>query len=169
MFLFYLTNYIAIPYRWTWIDYFYRKLREFISRKLFLFVGKEVVIRPNLRVSYLSKISIGDYSSLGDRSLIVADGGISIGEDVMMGPEVMIYSKNHEITSPREKLINGNILFEKVTIEDDVWIGARAIILPGATISKGSVVAAGAVVPGKVFPQNAVIGGNPAKVIKYRS
>ena len=61
----------------------------------------------------------------------------------------------------------GSLPPQKVTICDDVWIGARVIILPGVTIGKGSIIAAGAVVT-KNVPEYAVVGGVPAKVIKYR-
>lgn len=166
--LFYLTNCFSVPYRLTAIDYFYRKTREKIARKLFRYAGKEVVIRPKLKISYLSEISIGDRSSLGDRNMIVASGGLTIGADVMIGPEVMIFTQNHAIPPIGKKLIEGEVVTKKVTIGDDVWIGARAIILPGAKIGKGTVVAAGTIVPGKIYPENVVLGGNPAKIIKSR-
>lgn len=166
--LFYLTNELFIPYRFKNIEPRYSKLRENIAKKLFNFVGKDVVIRPHVKISYMENLELGNRSSIGDRSVVVAAGGVMIGEDVMMGPEVMIYSQNHEITPSKIKLIDGKVVNKKVIIEDDVWIGARAIILPGATISRGCVVAAGAVVPGKEFPPNSVIGGNPARVIKFR-
>ncbi|MBO1090070.1 acyltransferase [Enterococcus hirae] len=167
--LFYLTNCFSVPYRLTTLDYIYRKTRERLARKLFRFAGREVVIRSKLKISYLSKITLGDRSSLGDRNMIVAAGGLTIGKDVMIGPEVMIFTQNHAITLIEEKLIEGEVITKKVTIGDDVWIGARAIILPGTKIGKGTVVAAGAVLPGKTYPENVVLGGSPAKVIKYRN
>ncbi|MGH2217738.1 acyltransferase, partial [Enterococcus faecalis] len=81
---------------------------------------------------------------------------------------VMIYSQNHEVTKRGTRLIDGKIIQKEVLIKDDVWIGARTIILPGAIISEGTVIAAGTVVPGKKFPPNVVLGGNPARVIKNR-
>lgn len=166
--LFYLTNCFSVPYRLTAIDYFYRKTREKIARKLFRHTGKEVVIRPKLKISYLSEISIGDRSSLGDRNMIVASGGLMIGTDVMIGPEVIIFTQNHAIPPIGNKLIEGEVVTKRVIIGDDVWIGARVIILPGAEIGKGTVIAAGTIVPGKIYPDNVVLGGNPAKIIKSR-
>lgn len=166
--LFYLTNCFPVPYRLTAIDNFYQKAREKIARKLFCYVGKEVVLRPKLKISYLSEISIGARSSFGDRNMIVASGGLTIGDDVMIGPEVMIFTQNHAIPPIEKKIIEGGVKKDKVTIGDDVWIGARVIILPGAEIGKGTVVAAGTVVPGKIYPENVVLGGNPAKIIKFR-
>lgn len=81
----------------------------------------------------------------------------------------MIFTQNHEITPIEEKLIEGKIQTKKVTIGDDVWIGARVILLPGAKIGRGTVIAAGTVVPGKEYPENVVLGGNPAKIIKQRN
>lgn len=167
--MFYISNYLCIPYRATLLDRIYRRMREEITRKIFAFVGNDVVIRPKLKISYLNKVSIGSRSSIGDRSMIVASGGLLIGDDVMMGPEVMIFTQNHEIPPLGKKIIDGEIVTKKVVIEDDVWIGARVIILPGAVIGKGTVIAAGTVVPGKVYPDNVVLGGNPAKIIKYRN
>jgi maltose O-acetyltransferase len=62
----------------------------------------------------------------------------------------------------------GRADLKSVVIEDDVWIGTRAIILPGVTVHHGSIIAAGAVVT-KDVPEYAIVGGNPAKVIKYRN
>ncbi|WP_242384813.1 acyltransferase [Enterococcus faecalis] len=166
--IFYLTNHIYIPYRLKYLEYIYRKLRENIAKHLFSSVGKDVVIRPQVKLSYIDKISIGDRSSIGDKSTIVASGKVHIGKNVMMGPEVMIYSQNHEVTKRGTRLIDGKIIQKEVLIKDDVWIGARTIILPGAIISEGTVIAAGTVVPGKKFPPNVVLGGNPARVIKNR-
>ena len=86
----------------------------------------------------------------------------------MMGPDVMIYTKNHNTERTDIPMIEqGNTQPRKVTIGDDVWIGARAIILPGVTIGQGSIVAAGSVVTKDVEPFS-VVGGNPARVIKVR-
>ncbi|MCC3236947.1 acyltransferase, partial [Pediococcus acidilactici] len=82
---------------------------------------------------------------------------------------VAIWTQNHKITDRDTLLLNGKAVKKRVIIEDDVWIGGRVIILPGAVIQKGSVVAAGSVVVGKTYPPYSVIGGNPAKVIKERT
>jgi len=93
---------------------------------------------------------------------------VSIGDDVMMGPEVVIITSNHRFDrtdcSIREQ---GYQEHKPVTIEDDVWIGQRAMIMPGVTIGKGSVIGAGAVVA-KYVPPYSVAVGNPCRVIKSR-
>ena len=85
-----------------------------------------------------------------------------------MGPEVIIYTQNHSYSKKSVLIRNqGYDDYKKVVIEDDVWIGRRAMIMPGSHIGKGAVIAAGSVVSGNV-PEYAVVGGVPAKVIKYR-
>lgn len=83
-----------------------------------------------------------------------------------MGPECMIFTSNHGIKKD-ELIIKQENTIENVIIEDDVWIGSRSIILPGVRIQKGSVIAAGSIVT-KSVDSYAIVGGNPAKVIKYR-
>jgi len=103
--------------------------------------------------------------------ILSTDSKVQIGDKVMFGPEFMIITGDH-----RTNLI-GNYMFDvkekeagndsPVVIKDDVWIGARAIILKGVTISEGSIVAAGSVVT-KSVPPFSVVGGVPAKVLHKR-
>ena len=90
-----------------------------------------------------------------------------IGDDVMMGPNVSIYTRNHAFERTDVPMNTQGVSDEKiVVIENDVWIGANSIILPGVTVSKGAIIGAGAVVT-KDVPEYAIVGGNPAKVIKF--
>lgn len=85
-----------------------------------------------------------------------------------MGPDVRIITINHKTERTDIPMKGQGVLSpQKVTICDDVWIGARVIILPGVTIGKGSIIGAGAVVT-KDVPEYAVMGGVPARVIKFR-
>lgn len=109
---------------------------------------------------------IGNNSGIGRRCEI--NNGVTIGENVMMRPDVIIYTQNHCTTNteiPMRK--QGMTELRPVTIEDDVWIGARVCILPGVTIGHGSVVGACAVVS-KSIPPYSVAVGNPARVVKVR-
>lgn len=109
---------------------------------------------------------IGHRSSLGVNAQVL--GPLTIGDNVMMGPDVVILTNNHRIDDLEQPMINQGLdSIAPVTIEDDVWIGVRAILLPGVAIGRGAVVAAGAVVASDV-PRNAIVGGVPAKVIRYR-
>lgn len=97
------------------------------------------------------------------------DGGgeCIIGKNVMMAPEVIILTLNHKYIDMNCPIIMQGSYASKVVIEDDVWIGIRAIILPGIKIGRGAVIGAGAVVT-KDVPPYTVVGGVPAKIIKRR-
>ncbi len=87
----------------------------------------------------------------------------------MMGPEVIVLTQHHKfdrLDIPMRQ--QGHKPYEPVIIGDDVWIGIRAIILPGVKIGKGAIIGAGAVVT-KDVPEYAIVGGVPARVIKLRS
>jgi maltose O-acetyltransferase len=112
-------------------------------------------------------IVIGSYSGIGVNARLNDAGGITIGDNVMMGPDVVILSQNHRFDDTRRPMrVQG---FEKspVIIEDDVWIGLRVVILPGVRIGRSSVVGAGAVVT-KDLPSSSIAGGVPAKVVGKR-
>jgi maltose O-acetyltransferase len=86
----------------------------------------------------------------------------------MMGPEVLIYTQNHSFSRVDITMDQQGFSEEKkVIIDDDVWIGARVIILPGVKIGRGSVIGAGSVVS-KSIPEYSVAVGNPCKVVKLR-
>jgi maltose O-acetyltransferase len=93
---------------------------------------------------------------------------VTIGRDVMMGPGVILLTRNHRfdrLDAPMR--LQGGAEERPVVIGDDVWIGTRAIVLPGVTVGDGAIIAAGAVVTAPV-PSRAIVGGNPARIIRYR-
>jgi|O827metagenome_2_1110793.scaffolds.fasta_scaffold05266_4 maltose O-acetyltransferase len=140
------------------------KIRYFFLKRIAKNVGKNVNIEQY--VVFGEEFEIGDNSTVGFRSDIY--GPVKIGKDVMIGPEVAIYTHNHkhdEIDIPMIK--QGYTENKPVYIEDNVWIGRRVLIMPGVCIGTGSIVAAGAVVTKNVEPYS-IVGGNPAKIIKYR-
>lgn len=116
------------------------------------------------------KISLGDNVWIGKGADFDDAGGIEIGNGVIMAPEVVIYSRTHNFNSNDLKALpfDNIMLIALVVIKDYVWIGRRAMIMPGVTIGKGGVVGGGAVVS-KDVPDYAVVVGNPAKVVKYRN
>jgi maltose O-acetyltransferase len=142
-------------------------IRRAVCRPIFKSMGRNVTIERGAYFGWGNELSIGDDSGLGVNCLCV--GPITIGRDVMMGPDVIVLTVNHEtsdVTRPMRG--QGSRPNRPVVIEDDVWIGTRAIILPGVTVHRGAIVGAGAVVT-KDVPPFAVVGGNPARVIKYRN
>lgn len=164
--IFYITN--KIPFKdgtTTKSSKLMNSIKRSILRKLFKHVGKETNIRPNIKF-IIGNIKLGDGSSIGEGSYLQDGADIIIGKDVMMGPKVSIYTTNHGI-SKNIPMWKQKSIHKSVIIEDEVWIGHGAIILPGRKIGYGSVVGAGSVIT-KDVPPFAVVGGNPAKILKYR-
>lgn len=126
--------------------------------------GKEIRVKRNADISMF--IEIGDFSELGTNCIIQSN--TIIGKNVIMGPDVKIYTKNHRFESLELPIQYQGHSEEKVVIGNDVWIGANSVILPGVTIGDHSIVAAGSVVT-KDIPSFAIVGGVPAKIIKYRN
>ena len=94
-------------------------------------------------------------------------GPLRIGENVMMGPDVTILSQTHNIERTDIPMGKQGMREAEVSIGNDVWIGMRSIIMPGVKIGDGAVIGAGAVVT-KDVPDYAIVGGVPARIIKYR-
>ena len=114
-----------------------------------------------------SGISIGDRTALGAGSFLGGQGGIRIGNDVIMGPGVRIFSENHRFDALDQPIRTQGVRRRGVSIGDDCWIGASVTIVDGVKIGTGCVVAAGAVVTSNV-PPFSVAGGVPARVLKPR-
>ena len=141
-------------------------LRGALARRLLKRCGANVRIAAGARFGSGMNLEIGDNSGLGDRAWLL--GEVSIGDNVMMGPDVAILAYNHafdDTTRPMDQ--QGAAAPRPVRIGDDVWIGMRAMILPGVTIGSHAVVGAGSVVTRDV-PEWAVAAGNPARVVRYR-
>lgn len=131
-------------------------------------IDKTSDIGRKVYIGDIKNISIAKNSGLGNR-FRMQNVKLIIGKDVMCAEDVLIIGGGH-IHSTREipMKYQGNITKTSLTIGDDVWIGARAIIIAkNTTIGKGSIIGAGSVVT-KDVPPYAIVGGNPAKIIKYR-
>lgn len=114
------------------------------------------------------QITMGDNVFLGDFSSINAnDAEIIIGSNVAIGPMTLIQGANHNCDRLDLPIVEQGHRTSRVVIEDNVWIAAHCVILPGVRVASGAVVGAGAVV-NKDVPANAVVGGVPAKVLRYR-
>ncbi len=127
-------------------------------------------ISPDAVFSNPERIEIGDRVRIGSRCHIwagPAQGRIRIGHDVLFGPEVLVtaasYRYNDGAPVTEQAMAEGDI-----EIGDDVWLATRAIVLPGARIGRGAIVAAGAVVKGEV-PAFAIVAGAPARVVGERT
>lgn len=112
-------------------------------------------------------LTIGDNSAVGAYSFLGAQGGISIGKNVIMGPRVNFHAENHVYTSVDLPIRLQGEERKGIVVEDDCWIGAGSILLDGVRIGTGCVIAAGSVVT-KSIPPFSVAGGVPARIIKSR-
>lgn len=110
-------------------------------------------------------IRIGRDSLIGEFSIIRGQGGVTIGDRVYTSPMTQLIAVNHVFDDPQRPFIEQGITAQGIVIEDDVWLGANAVITDGVRVGKGAVVAAGAVVT-KDVPPHTVVGGVPARVIK---
>jgi maltose O-acetyltransferase len=110
-------------------------------------------------------VRIGRNSRIERNCTLDARSPLSIGENVALSPEVMILAGTHDVNDP--EFANSEVGPWAVTIEDYVWIGARAIIMPGVTVGRGAIVAAGSVVT-KDVPPLTIVAGVPAKPIGMR-
>lgn len=127
---------------------------------------QELDINIERHVQLSRQATIGKRSGIGERSIL--SGIVTIGKDVMIGPELMCYTTNHETTRTDIPMIDqGFSKTRPITIGDDVWIGSRVIILGGVNVGNGAVIGAGSVVTHDVPPYS-VVGGNPARIIKSR-
>ncbi|MBS3150013.1 acyltransferase [Candidatus Woesearchaeota archaeon] len=129
-------------------------------------VGTNVRISQPTNISHPEKIIIGSNVYLGPDCFISAEGGLTIGSNCSLSGGLLIYTWNHDYN--KEILPFGKEKVHKpVIIKDNVWIGSRVSIVPGVTIGEGSIIGLGSVVTKDVLDL-AIIGGNPAKVIKFR-
>jgi maltose O-acetyltransferase len=126
--------------------------------------GKNIIVEQGAWFGH--DLEIGDYSGLGLNARL--DGpGIVIGNYVLMAPDVVILTGNHMHSDITRPMMAQGIETAPVIIEDDVWIGTRALLLPGIRIGRSSIIGAGAVVA-KDIPPFSVVVGNPAKVVRKR-
>ena len=148
----------------------FRNLRYWVVKHLFDKCGKNVNVKRKAFFGNGEGIEIGDNSDIGDSAKIYgigAGGRVIMGRNIMMGPEVVMLTMKHCVDRIDVPMILQGTEASTIVIEDDVWIGARAIILPGVHIGKGSIVGAGAVVTKKVDAYS-IVGGVPAHFIRWR-
>lgn len=132
-------------------------------------LGPGAQISPFVVFSNAERITIGKNAHIGDRCYLWAGHGearIAIGNDAMLGPDVMIFASRYRYEDGQP--VGAQLMEEAdVVIGDDVWIGARVVVLPGATIGSGSVIGVGAIVQGTIPPMSIALGA-PARVVMKR-
>ncbi|WP_145325364.1 sugar O-acetyltransferase [Paenibacillus xylanexedens] len=139
------------------------EMRVEILKKLLGSTGENLGMEPNIRFDYGYNIHVGDHFYTNFDCTILDVCEVVIGNNCLFGPGVHVYTATHPL-DPTERN-KGPEFGKPVKIGNNVWVGGRAIINPGVTIGNNVVVASGAVVT-KDVPDNVVVGGNPARVIK---
>lgn len=140
-------------------------LRRFCAKRALPYCGKNVNIERGAQFAW--DLRIGDNSGVGVNALIASR--VTIGNDVMMGPDCMLFTSNHGMGSTEIPMWRQRSSEPKpIVIGNDVWIGARVIILPGVHIGDGAVIGAGSVVTKDVPPYGVAVG-NPARVVRMRN
>ena len=135
-----------------------------ILQKLFGKIGGDFEIEPPFHCDYGTNMEIGESFYANFNFLVLDDGLVKIGDDVLFGPNVSIFTATH-LLDPKLRPKNADYT-KAVTIGNNVWVGGGSIINPGVTIGDNSVIGSGSVVT-KDIPANSVAVGNPCKIIKY--
>ncbi|RFU67408.1 acetyltransferase [Peribacillus saganii] len=137
--------------------------RTALLKELFGKTGDNICIEPLFRCDYGYNIYVGENFYANFDCVILDVCKVRFGDNCLLAPGVHIYTATHPLNA--EKRSSGEEFGKPVIIGDNVWIGGRAVINPGVTIGNNAVIASGAVVT-KDVPENVVVGGNPARVIK---
>jgi len=146
-----------------WVGYIpFHSVRILFYRLSGMKIGIGSVVHMGANFFEPTNVKIGEDTIIGSRAFLDGRASLIIGNHVDVASEVMIYNSEHDVNDPDFKAKQ-----ESVKIEDYVFIGPRVIILPGVRVGKGAVVAAGAVLT-KNVPNNAIVGGVPAKIIGER-
>ena len=152
-----------LPVSYSKIKLFQKQLRGFCGQLMLDECGKNINIEKNAVFS--TRCKLGNNSGIGINAFL---GVVYIGDNVMMGPDCICYSRNHEFSRIDVPMINQGFQEEKpIIIGNDVWIGGRVTILPGVKIGNGAIIGAGSVVT-KNVEDFSIVAGNPAKLIRKR-
>jgi maltose O-acetyltransferase len=134
-----------------------------LCRRIFGKTGKGLWLQPPFYCDYGKNIELGDNVYFNFNCTVLDVAKVIIGSNVLIGPNVQIYTAGHPIDFRRRR--RGLEFGKSITIGNDVWIGGGAILCPGIRIGEKSVIGGGAVVT-KNVPSGTVVGGNPARILR---
>ena len=168
--------YSVLPYKMRKLIYYQKEskrgifqigLRYALISTLALSIGENVRISEGCYIRNMQNLIIGNNVSIWPMTYIECSGGVKIGNDVSIAHSVTIMSEEHRYSKKEIPIKDQGKAFSPIIIEDNVWIGAKAVILAGVIIKTGAIIGAGSVVT-KDVPKNAIVAGVPAHIIKYR-
>jgi acetyltransferase-like isoleucine patch superfamily enzyme len=142
-------------------------LRGLLYRLLLKRCGKRLMLYPGVRLMFTHRLSVGERVAMNIGVYIDAGGEVEIGDHVMIGPYCMISSRDHSVVANGIPMCFQPHIHRKIVIGNDVWIGGNSSIRSGVTLGDGCVIGAGAVVT-KDVPAKAIVGGIPARILRYR-
>lgn len=160
-------NFIMMNSIYNHIIYFLARTRALFWMLFLKKIGNHVEIMAGVKIMSPQKVSIGNNVLINEGCKIGGQRGVSIGDFVMLAYNVNLVSENHDYRDHIKPIKTQGYYGGTIYIEDDVWIGANAVILPNVIIGRGAIVGANAVVT-KNVPPYAIVGGVPAKILKYR-
>lgn len=161
LWLFYTHIISKIPYN------FGNKLRKPVLRTLIHHMDTSNSFATNVKILCPHKLYLGKNVGIANNVNLDCRGSVEIGNDTIIGFETIILTSTHKHENKTIPIKNQGMFCKPVTIGNDVWVGARTIIMPGVTINNGAIIGANSVVT-KDVPPNAIVGGIPAKLIKCR-
>jgi acetyltransferase-like isoleucine patch superfamily enzyme len=131
--------------------------------------GCNLRIMAGVRFRSLECLEVGDNVTISQDSFIQARGGVTIGNNVLMGPGVRIWSTNHVYMNRNITICKQGLVNKPVVIGNDIWLGSAAFVAPGVVLPDGVVVAAGSILTNKTYEPYSIYAGNPARIIGSRN
>jgi acetyltransferase-like isoleucine patch superfamily enzyme len=144
-------------------------LRRICYRPFFKKFGKHIQIKDGVTFKFPSEIEIGDSAIIGEFSYFVGKGGLRIGANLLLAAGTKIITSSHIFDRVDLPIAKQGLLFEKITIGDDVWLGFDVKVFGNTNIGTGCVIGAGTIVKNITIPPYSVVVGTPGRIVKNRA